>query len=678
MNSTLSSSTYKKRKEEVKKKKEGGDEKIVSDDRRKKRKRIVSKTKLDVKTTGNCSHISSIDLLKCINVSKHPSTWKCQTCGQSDDIWLCLSCARVGCGRHSSAHAIDHFQSSGHPLVLSFANKAFHCYKCDEWVLSDNKRSEMALLRTILNSVQKDTFEPSRNRSGKVWGRTQHVFKIRKRTKLPFSVSKDDSMDLEFTATVIFRNSLLKRTFRAWTRSLGSKRNVEPDTKPNGRSMRPKRAIGRAKVETKKKKKKNGSTAKNLTRVPGRVGLRNLGNSCYLNAVVQAMSNTKPLRDTILTLNRHEKAFVDRMIFENDASACDDNDEKEKDDGGDDPLRPPPALRRLTTDGYRAHSESPKNKTIERERVSLLAEFYSLLRVLWTRKCGRKAVLTPHALFFAVWHFVPRFRSYDQQDAHEFFIDAIDSIDSELTSSRQEERQVTRGGRRRRGQTPSLTSTSELHRLLCFQHTSVVTCQCCSRESARNGTSICLSVSIPYDCGDGRRRRRRRCSRSRSDAVSLEDCLLSLTRPEVLADGAHVYDCERCSEKTRASKWWTVRTLPKVLVVHINRAEWLSNGGKRKVQRHVRFPLRNLDLEPYMLAGDVGHDRKASTEDARYDLSSVVVHRGRGIDTGHYTTYSYDEARDTWLFFDDMRVRVCSEAKVAESQAYLLYYVRRT
>lgn len=103
--------------------------------------------------------------------------------------------------------------------------------------------------------------------------------------------------------------------------------------------------------------------------------------------------------------------------------------------------------------------ESKANKTAAVESVSLCAELHRVLRLLWS---GKWAVVTPHSLVFAVWKFMPYFRSYRQQvrarharvapstppaadpvfactppspqDAHEFFSALIDGLDMELVT----------------------------------------------------------------------------------------------------------------------------------------------------------------------------------------------------------------------------------------------------
>ena len=49
--------------------------------------------------------------------------------------------------------------------------------------------------------------------------------------------------------------------------------------------------------------------------------------------------------------------------------------------------------------------------------ASLCQEIHRLLRVMWS---GKWAVVTPHTVLTSIWHHVPSFRGYCQQDAQEF------------------------------------------------------------------------------------------------------------------------------------------------------------------------------------------------------------------------------------------------------------------
>lgn len=51
------------------------------------------------------------------------------------------------------------------------------------------------------------------------------------------------------------------------------------------------------------------------------------------------------------------------------------------------------------------------------ELGSLCEEIHGLMRVMWS---GKWAVVTPHTILTAIWHHIPTFRGYCQQDAQEF------------------------------------------------------------------------------------------------------------------------------------------------------------------------------------------------------------------------------------------------------------------
>jgi ubiquitin C-terminal hydrolase len=69
------------------------------------------------------------------------------------------------------------------------------------------------------------------------------------------------------------------------------------------------------------------------------------------------------------------------------------------------------------------------NENDDDDPISLSAEVHNVLRVLWS---GKWAVFTPYSLVFSLWHFVPQFRSYLQQDAQEFYNFFIDAVNTEL------------------------------------------------------------------------------------------------------------------------------------------------------------------------------------------------------------------------------------------------------
>lgn len=46
------------------------------------------------------------------------SSSSCESCGTSTNLWICLICGNVGCGRYKDAHARSHFEQTNHCYTL--------------------------------------------------------------------------------------------------------------------------------------------------------------------------------------------------------------------------------------------------------------------------------------------------------------------------------------------------------------------------------------------------------------------------------------------------------------------------------------------------------------------------------------------------------------------------------
>ena len=71
----------------------------------------------------------------------------CTDCDQKENLWLCLVCGNVGCGRRQfdgsggNNHGIDHFTKTGHQVacklgtITADGSADIYCYKCDDMKL---------------------------------------------------------------------------------------------------------------------------------------------------------------------------------------------------------------------------------------------------------------------------------------------------------------------------------------------------------------------------------------------------------------------------------------------------------------------------------------------------------------------------------------------------------------
>ena len=52
----------------------------------------------------------------------------------AQDVWICLICGRVGCGRYQQGHAVDHWRDSGHCYSLELQSQRVWDYAGDGYV----------------------------------------------------------------------------------------------------------------------------------------------------------------------------------------------------------------------------------------------------------------------------------------------------------------------------------------------------------------------------------------------------------------------------------------------------------------------------------------------------------------------------------------------------------------
>jgi len=177
---------------------------------------------------------------------------------------------------------------------------------------------------------------------------------------------------------------------------------------------------------------------------PGQIGLQNLGNTCYMNAVLQVLSHTEAMRAFFLSM-LDEKAEQ----FRTSATAV-------------------PLLPRITR---KRKEESPPVRC-----VSLVAEMRDIVRDLWFHDAPTFSATT---FLTSMWSVMPRFYGTQQHDAHEFLRSLLDQLHMELKSSPL---------KKERAAIPNVFQGMLLSKL---------TCQACGSSSQHTDPFLDLSVDVP-------------------------------------------------------------------------------------------------------------------------------------------------------------------------------------
>ncbi|ETW01209.1 hypothetical protein, variant [Aphanomyces invadans] len=163
--------------------------------------------------------------------------------------------------------------------------------------------------------------------------------------------------------------------------------------------------------------------------------------------------------------------------------------------------------------------------------------------------------------------------------------------------------------------------------------------------------------------------------------LSLHSCLKDFTASELL-DEAY---CSQCKSLKPASKKMDLWRVPPLLVIQLKRFHYTATCRK-KLRNFVQFPLKGLDLQPYLVrtTQDAGLKYwqflggKLATQEypAVYDLYAVVNHIGV-LGGGHYVATVFSESDKRWKCFNDHLCRDIDEKDVVSPSAYILFYIRR-
>jgi ubiquitin C-terminal hydrolase len=161
---------------------------------------------------------------------------------------------------------------------------------------------------------------------------------------------------------------------------------------------------------------------------------------------------------------------------------------------------------------------------------------------------------------------------------------------------------------------------------------------------------------------------------------SLIGCLKRFIWPEVLDKATHSFTCSECKASSASTKQFSFLKLPPILTFHLKRFEHTGSTGAKatKLETFISFPLNSLDMQPFLTSRislineDIVPQESQTGANTYYDAFAVVCHRGT-FQGGHYVCYVRCDDNN-WYLCDDAYVAQVSEDVVRNCQAYMVFY----
>ncbi|CAL8104877.1 unnamed protein product [Calicophoron daubneyi] len=274
----------------------------------------------------------------------------------------------------------------------------------------------------------------------------------------------------------------------------------------------------------------------NRRRNGGMVGLNNLGNTCFMNSILQCLSNTTPLLEYCLS--------------------------------------------------GRYTSELNKSSSMH---GNLFASYVTLMRELWDPEMVNSST-SPHQFKTQIQRFAPRFVGYAQQDSQEFLRYLLEGLHMDVNRVTKRPRPVTPdyAAEDRLGDHEKADiywrrylsmDNSEIVDIFVGQLMSTLECAECGFKSTTFDPFWDLSLPIP-----------------KKPNVSLMDCLKLFTAKEDL-DGNERPVCGRCKVRRRCSKSFSIQKFPRILVLHLKR--FSGERFRSKMSLLVDYPVTELNMTEF-------------------------------------------------------------------------------
>lgn len=236
-------------------------------------------------------------------------------------------------------------------------------------------------------------------------------------------------------------------------------------------------------------------------------GLRNLGNTCYMNSILQCLCNT-------------------------------------------------PAMADYFNNNY--YLEDINRSNILGHKGEVAEEFGVIMKALWA---GLYKCISPRDFKITIGKINDQFAGYDQQDSQELLLFLMDGLHEDLNKADNRKRYKEEENDHLDDQTAAdvawnkhkLLNESIIVALFQGQFKSTVQCMTCHRKSRTFETFMYLSLPL-----------------ASTSKCSLQDCLRLFSKEEKLTDNNKVF-CRHCKAHRDSTKKLEIWKVPPIVLVHLKR-----------------------------------------------------------------------------------------------------------
>ena len=148
--------------------------------------------------------------------------------------------------------------------------------------------------------------------------------------------------------------------------------------------------------------------------------------------------------------------------------------------------------------------------------------------------------------------------------------------------------------------------------------------------------------------------------------ISIYDCFEHFKESENLKKNNEWY-CKKCKKHILAEKQILFYYLPKLFIISLKRFKNV-NDYYYKNNKYVDFPLNNLNLNEFVC----GFNKKNNN----YECFAICQHYGE-MEGGHYTAICKNLNKN-WYNYDDEDCYLCDEKNINSSQAYIIFFRKKT